>query len=194
MWTKIIFIPHFRKHWPSSNPLEELTWPFKAFSLSLFPWHIWALEIQNFLKLARPSHGSACVCVVFCEVSSPLSIWDETELVYDPKEKPSPLSTFSVDSLPTNPPLSECSVHPRPPPWILPLTNWPIVGLPVFLFLILKLLGSKGLRVSCIPGVYAEETLIKRFLNQWKRASMMKITAILFSFCFNGICRPAVCL
>ena len=131
---------------------------------------------------------------VFCEVSSPLSIWDETELVYDPKEKPSPLSTFSVDSLPTNPPLSESSVHPRPPPWILPLTNWPIVGLPVFLFLILKLLGSKGLRVSCIPGVYAEETLIKRFLNQWKRASMMKITAILFSFCFNGICRPAVCL
>ena len=58
---------------------------------------------------------------------------------------------------------------PRPPPWILPLTNWLIIGLLVFLFLILKLLGSKGLRVSCIPGVYAEETLIKWFLNHWKR-------------------------
>lgn len=32
--------------------------------------------------------------------------------------------------------------------------------LPIFLFLILKLLGSKGLRGSCIPGVYTEETLI----------------------------------
>ena len=58
---------------------------------------------------------------------------------------------------------------PRPLPWILPLTNWPIVCLTVFLFLILKPLGSKGLRGSCIPGVYTGETLIKHFLNQWKR-------------------------
>lgn len=81
------------------------------------------MALQGFLTLTiplthlssnLPGHLLALPVSVLCSVKypSPLSVWDETELVCDPKEKPSPLPTFSVDSLPTNPPLLESFVHP----------------------------------------------------------------------------------